>query len=85
MWSNINKYLKSEIKLFVNSHILSLLLGQHCILLCLFANIPFKIGQMGSAFMINDVQIILKNKALFDQIVIIYWPMVEWIFPVKNE
>jgi hypothetical protein len=48
--------LKSEIKLFKNSQKLSKFLGQHNILLYLFANTPFKFGSICSIFMVNDSQ-----------------------------
>ncbi len=45
---------KYELTLFVISHNFLLIQILHCILLFLFANIPFKCCSMGSAFMIND-------------------------------
>ena len=77
--------LKSEIKLFKISQKLSKFLGQHCILLYLFANTLFKFGLICSLFMVNDSQKsgiihfilfnfkkIQESKALLDQIVVIY-------------
>jgi hypothetical protein len=90
--------LKSEIKLFKNSRKYLKFLGQHSILLYLFANTLFKYGSICSLFIVNDSQkswtihlILLsfekiqKIKALFDRIVVIYRPMQKQIFPIENE
>ncbi len=90
--------LKSEIELFENSQKYLKFLGQHHILLYLFANTSFKFGSICSLFMVNDSQksktihLILfsfkkiwKIKTLFDQIVVIYRSMNKRIFPIENE
>jgi hypothetical protein len=45
---------KTKIELFIIYHNVSLLPVLHCIIMYLFANIPFKFSLMGSVFMIND-------------------------------
>ncbi len=90
--------LKSEIKLFKISQKLSKFLGQHHILSYLFANTLFKIGSIYSLFMVKDSQkswtipfisFSFKNiweiEALFEWIVVIYWPMYKQIFLIENE
>jgi hypothetical protein len=83
------KMWKNEIKPFIISHYFSInIIFYHF----LFANIPFKIGSMGSVFMINDdlndklfnLKKLEENKALFDCIVIIFQLISQQIFPIKT-
>ncbi len=54
MWLNTNKYLKIWDQTIHKVSYLLLFLSQYHILPYLFANVPFKIGHIGSVFTIND-------------------------------